>query len=115
MRSYPGLAQGDRLTQQAMVCAAIAMAHQVAGKATRDALFLGAFPSSDLPRIVIAGAATSLALGWVFSRLLSRLGPRRVVPVGFLLSAVVQASAWQLQPVFPRVVAATMYLHMVAF
>ena len=47
-----------------MVCAALAMAHQVASKATRDALFLSAFPSSDLPRIVIAGAGASLALGY---------------------------------------------------
>ncbi len=107
--------KNDNLTRQAMVCAALGMAHQVAGKATRDALFLSAFPSSDLPRIVISGAAASLALGWLFSRLLSKFGPRRVVPAGFLLSAVVQAAAWQMQPVFPKVVAAVMYLHLVAF
>ena len=106
--------KNDNLTRQAMVCAAIAMAHQVAGKATRDALFLSAFPSSDLPRIVISGAAASLALGWIFSRLLSRFGPRRVVPCGFVLSAAVQAVAWQMQPVFPRFVAAAIYLHLVA-
>ncbi|HEY3441688.1 MAG TPA: hypothetical protein VGK29_13075 [Paludibaculum sp.] len=105
----------DKLTRQAMLCAGIAMAHQVASKATRDALFLGAFASSDLPRIVIAGAAASLALGWVFSRLLSAFGPRRVVPAGFVLSALVQALAWKLQPEFPKLVAAGMYLHLVAF
>lgn len=107
--------KNDNLTRQAMVCAALAMAHQVASKATRDALFLSAFPSSDLPRIVIAGAGASLALGWIFSRLLSRFGPRVVVPAGFVLSALVQAAAWQLQPVFSKFVAAAMYLHLVAF
>jgi MFS family permease len=107
--------KNDNLTRQAMICAAIAMAHQVASKATRDALFLGAFPSTDLPRIVIAGAGASLVLGWLFSRLLSRFGPRRVVPAGFVLSAIVQAAAWQLEPTYPRFVAAAMYLHLVAF
>lgn len=105
----------DNLTQRAMICAALAMAHQVASKATRDALFLGAFPSSDLPRIVISGAAVSLALGWIFSRLLSRFGPRHVVPAGFVVSAAIQALAWQMQPIFPRFVAAAVYLHLVAF
>ena len=83
----------NKLTRQAMLCAAVAMAHQVAGKATRDALFLSAFPVSDLPRMVIGGAVASLALGWLFSLLLRRFGPRLVVPAGFVLSAAVQAVA----------------------
>ena len=49
-----------------MLCAALIVAHQVAGKATRDALFLSVFSASDLPKMVMVAATLSLALGWVF-------------------------------------------------
>ncbi len=98
-----------------MLCAGIMMAHQVAGKATRDALFLSAYSASDLPRMVIAAALVSLLLGGLFSVLLSRFGPRRVVPAAFALSALIQTLAWHLQARSPGLVAVGMYLHIVGF
>lgn len=105
----------DELTRRAMLCSALMMAHQVAGKATRDALFLSAFPASNLPRMVIAAAVVSLLLGGAFSLLLTRFGPRRVVPGAFVLSAMIQVLAWHLQTRFLGPVAAGMYLHIVGF
>lgn len=107
--------RADSLTRTAMLCAALMMAHQVAGKATRDALFLTAFPIRDLPRMVIAAAVLSLILGFLFSRILGRYGPRRVIPAAFALSSLLQFVAWSLITTAPRFVAVAMYLHIVAF
>jgi hypothetical protein len=108
--------RGDgALTRAAMAGAAIMMAHQVAGKATRDAYFLSAYPASDLPRMVMAAAAVSLALGLLFAALLRRIGPRRAVPAAFAVSAVLQAVQYALQPAFPNFVAVSVYLHIVGF
>src|SRR5690349_5685939 len=59
------------------------MAHQVAGKATRDGLFLSCFSPADLPKVVIGAALISVLLGLAFARLLSRIGPMGLVPAAF--------------------------------
>ena len=98
-----------------MLCAGLMMAHQVAGKSTRDAFFLTYYAPTDLAKMFVAGALASLALGWVFSRALSRFGPRRVVPGAFVLSALIQFGGWLLMNEAPRLVVVAMYLHIVAF
>jgi hypothetical protein len=103
------------LTRAAMAGAAIMMAHQVAGKAARDAFFLSAYPPGDLPRMVIAAAAASVLLGLLFSALLRRVGPRRAVPGACALSALLHALQYALQPAFPNFIAVGVYLHIVAF
>ena len=77
-----------------MTVAAVMLAHQVAGKAVRDALFLGAMPVTDLPRMVILAALLSVAAVPVYSHLLAWAGPRRLVPAGFLLSALAHVGEW---------------------
>ena len=99
----------------AMLGAALMMAHQVAGKATRDALFLTVFPVRDLPRMVIAAAVLALVLGFLFSRILGRFGPRHVVPTAFGISALIQLVAFFFVDAAPRLVAVAMYLHIVSF
>lgn len=59
------------------------VAHQVAGKALRDGLFLSRFAPSDLPKVVAASAVVAVLLGLGFARILARFGPLRVVPIAF--------------------------------
>jgi len=105
----------DRLTYIAMAGAALMLAHQVAGKAARDGLFLARYEASALPKIVLAAAGVALLLGWLFSLLLKRYTPQRVVPVGLLLSGVLQAAEWLFLDRAVDVVVVVVYLHLVGF
>jgi len=77
-----------------MVVSCLMLAHQVAGKAARDALFLSQFNVSYFPMIVIAGSAVSIAGGLVNSRLLQAFTPARMVPWGFLFSGALHFAEW---------------------
>lgn len=90
------------------------IAQQVAGKVARDALFLSSFPATYLPRAVVAGALLSLLAVLATSRLMARVGPRRLVPAAFALNGVLFGVEWVLAPQFPGVVAAAIYLHTAA-
>jgi hypothetical protein len=68
--------------------AALIMAHQVAGKAVRDGLFLSQFSPTSLPSIMGAAALFSVLLGLLFARRMSRLGPERIVPAAFAIGGV---------------------------
>lgn len=89
--------------------------HQLAAKAARDGLFLSRFPVTELPKIVAAAAVLSIILGLVFSRLLSRFSPARVVPYAVLLSGLMHAAEYVLLPSFRDAVVTFSYLHMVGF
>jgi hypothetical protein len=93
-----------------MVVAGLMLAHQVASKAVRDAAFLGAWSAEALPAMVIATAVAVVLAVPLYARLLSRFGPRGVVPAGFLLSAAAHAVEWQLSSRNPWV-AVAIYLH----
>lgn len=105
----------DRLTYIAMAGAALMLAHQVAGKAARDGLFLSRYEPSALPRIVLLAAGVSLLLGWLFGLLLKRFSPRRVVPGALLLSGVLQVIEWFFLDRALDVVVVVVYLHLVGF
>lgn len=96
-----------------MAVAAFMLAHQVAGKAARDALFLAEFGARDLPKIVAVAALTAIALSLLFSRGLARFGPRVAVPLAFLLSAALHAGEWLLIDRFAKPVVIGAYLHIV--
>jgi hypothetical protein len=93
-----------------MLVAGLMLAHQVASKAVRDAAFLGAWRAEALPAMVIATAVAVVLAVPLYARLLSRFGPRVVVPAGFLLSAVGHAVEWRLSSRNPWV-AVAIYLH----
>jgi len=105
----------DRATRRAVVVAAVTaalmIAFQTAAKATRDALFLSTFPVETLPTMVIVAALLSLTLALASARLLTRLGPARVVPVAFGASAVLLVGEWALTPASRELVAVVFYLH----
>jgi ATP/ADP translocase len=96
----------------AMLTAAAMIAHQVGGKATRDALYLSHFNVTSLPYIFIASALFSLGMVVLFSRLLTRFGPARVLPAAFGTSALLLFGEGALLAHYPRVTAVAFYLHM---
>jgi hypothetical protein len=93
-----------------MAVAGCMIAHHVAAKAVRDAVFLAAWPATALPAIVIATAVLAVTAVPVYARLLSRFGPRTVVPAGFILSSAAHVVEWQLSSTNPWV-AVLIYLH----
>ncbi|MFN0152546.1 MAG: hypothetical protein ACKVU1_17730, partial [bacterium] len=104
-------ARARALTLSATLCAASMIAQQVAGKATRDTLFLSNFNVSALPFMLIGAAAVSLVVIFVASRGLSLHSPARFVPIAFAASALLQLGEWWLLPHAPRPTAVLIYLH----
>lgn len=98
-----------------MLGAGVLMAHQVAGKAARDAIFLSNFDPKSLPAMMAAAALTAALLGVASSRVLSRMTPARVVHWAFAASAVLQLAEWRLLAVDPKIASVAVYLHLVAF
>jgi ATP/ADP translocase len=93
-----------------MVAAGVMLAHQTASKAVREAVFLSGPGVTRLPSMVMVTALVVIALVPVYSRLLARYGPRVVVPLGFLASAVFHLIEWRL-PAGRAWVAVVVYLH----
>lgn len=96
-----------------MLAAGLMMAHQVAGKAARDSIYLSTFPVSDLPKVVMAAAAVALLLTFVSARAMSAYGPRKVVPAGFVLSAFLHAAEYAVIGKAPDITAVLVYMHIV--
>lgn len=105
----------SRATDYAILTAVVIIAHQVAGKATRDALFLTHYNITDLPKAVILGAVCSILAVLAMSRLLPRRGPVNIVPLAFALSAALFIAEWYFLNFAPRLVALLLYLHMAMF
>lgn len=100
----------------AATTAAVAMiAHQVGGKATRDAFFLSNFDVTSLPTMVIAAAVVSIVAVLFITGAMTRLGPSRVVLTGFVASAALHGLEWFLSGTAPRAVAVIIYLHTAVF
>jgi hypothetical protein len=99
----------------AMLAAGALVAQQVAGRATRDALFLSSFPVSALPLAMIGSAVASALAVLGFSAALSRRSPARVVPLAVAAGTVLLLAEWGLSLVQPRLAAVAVYLHMATF
>lgn len=92
--------------------AASIIALQVAGKATRDSVFLGNQAAEALPGAMLVSALASLVAAYWVSRWMGRAGPQRVAPrllalttLGFVGLAVAQPSA-------PKPIAYLLFVHM---
>ena len=107
--------QDSRALLFALFAATTMIAHQVAGKATRDALFLSNFDITNLPKMVIAAAFSSMAGVLLMSWLLSRISPITLVPAAFGLSAVFFIGEWLLLDYQPGIASIVLYLHMAIF
>lgn len=99
----------------ALIAATTMIAQQVAGKATRDALFLSNFDVTNLPKVVIAAAIASIAGVLVISRLLSVISPIKLIPVVFGLSSLLYIGEWFLLEYRPGITSIALYLHMAVF
>src|SRR5215831_9802965 len=78
----------------ASVGAAAMIACQVAGKATRDALFLSYFPVNWLPFIAIIASLLSIAVGFLTARLMTAVAPSLLIPRLFFLSSILHLIEW---------------------
>ena len=112
------MSSADRATKTAVVSAVITaaamIAFQMAAKATRDALFLSTFDVSALPRMVMVSALLSMAVALLASRWMTAIGPARLVPAAFAVSAALLVVWWVLVGQFRRPVAVALYLHYAA-
>lgn len=112
----PAEARLDRaILIAAMLSAGTLVAQQVAGKATRDALFLSSFHVRSLPLIMMGSAALSVLAVFGFSRAFTAHTPARVLPPALALSAVLLLAEWAMSGPFPRLCAVLVYLHMAFF
>ena len=93
-----------------MLCAATVTAQFVAGKAARDALYLGHLDVSTLPVMVMATAAFSILLAFGSSKALRMLSPARLVPTAFFINAVMLLLEWPLVRFAPAIGAPIVYL-----
>lgn len=99
----------------AAIASAAMIAQQVAGKATRDALFLSSFGVRALPGMMAGSAVVSLLGVLWFSRLLMRYTPGRVVPAGFAVGGAILLAIWVLSFGAPRLAAIGLYLYSALF
>ncbi len=100
--------------RQAVLAAGLMMAWQVAGKATRDTLFLAVFPPSALPAAVGASAVLAILIAILVARLLRSCGPARVIPAAYLAGAVLHGGEYLLLARYPQVIGAFVYLHVMS-
>lgn len=95
----------------ATAASAVMVAFQLAGKATRDALYLSTYGVAALPRMVILAAGLSTLVAIVLSKVLSRIGPGRLVPHLFALSGTLLLIEWFLAGRFHSITAVLFYIH----
>lgn len=103
-----------RTALTAAITSAAIISYQVAAKATRDALFLSSYDFSALPFMMIGSAVLSIILAGLTSRVMARLGPARVMPIGFLVSAALLLVEWGLSGPYRKFTAVAVYLHYAA-
>jgi AAA family ATP:ADP antiporter len=93
-----------------MLGAAAVSGQFIAGKATRDALFLSNLDVTLLPMVVMATSAFSILLVAVGSKMLVRLTPVVFVPLAFAINAAFLLGEWLLAPLAPAATAYAVYL-----
>jgi ATP/ADP translocase len=94
-----------------MAVAALMIAQHIAGKATRDALFLSYFDVAQLPKLMMASAVLSVVAVVAMSRALARYGPARLIPGLFLASGALLAGQWVMAEFRPGLAAIAIYIH----
>src|SRR5687767_343414 len=99
----------------AAVASGALVAQIVAGKATRDTLFLTHFGLKLLPAAMIGAALLSSLSVIGISRALTKYGPARIVPVTFGLGAVLFLAEWWLCLRDEHVASVVVYAHTAVF
>src|SRR5262245_34460125 len=109
------LPQHPRALVTAMLGAAAVTAQFVAGKASRDALYLNNLDVTTLPGMVVATSILSIGLVVVSSQALRRVQTRVFVPSIFLVSALLLMLEAFLVSSNPTLAARLVYLHISGF
>jgi AAA family ATP:ADP antiporter len=86
----------------------------VTAKSTRDALFCAYFPTAELPKTMMAGAALSALFALATARVARHWGPARVLPPLLCVNALAFAAEHALLASAPRAVTLLIYLHVSA-
>jgi ATP:ADP antiporter, AAA family len=94
----------------AMICSGAVSAQFIAGKATRDALYLANLEVTTLPAIVVTTAVVSILLVFASSRGLQKVAPVTFVPVAFAISGLLLIASWFLAYSMPVLAARLVYL-----
>ncbi len=102
-------AQNRALWSQ-IVVSALLVAALVAGKATRDALFLARFGSEALPRAMAVASILALVSAFVASALMRRHGPLRSTNILVLTSAALLAGEAATYHAAPELVVPLLYI-----
>ena len=109
----------DRDTRLTVLTGSLAslfmIAFQMAGKATRDAIFLSTFTYESLPAMVIVASAVSLVAALLVGRFGARVDPARWIPIAFAVSAALTVVEWLLVDTMRPVVAVALFLHFSGF
>ena len=93
-----------------MICSGAVSAQFIAGKATRDALYLAHLDVTTLPAMVVVTAAVSILLVIASSRSLRAITPGTFVSAAFVISATLLLGCWLLLESAPRLAAQVVYL-----
>jgi AAA family ATP:ADP antiporter len=112
--NWLGSGADARSAAAAIAAATVIITFQLAGKATRDALFLSTFGIARLPPIVIAAAVLSAGLAVLLARVMAQSRPGRLMPRLFALSALLLVLEWILAAQARRPAAILVYLHFTA-
>lgn len=99
----------------AAVASGSLVGQHVAGKATRDTLFLTHFGLGLLPAAMIGAALVSSVAVIGISRLLTRYSPARMVPIIFGVGAALFLGEWYLALHDERAAAIAVYVHTAIF
>src|SRR5262245_10887018 len=100
----------DSALTTAMICSGAVSAQFIAGKATRDALYLANLDVTTLPAMVVVTAGFSIFLVFASSKGLRKVAPGTFVPVAFAVSAALLLASWVLTFVMPALAAQAVYL-----
>lgn len=95
----------------AMAGAGAMIAFQVAGRATRDALFLSSHPVTQLPAMLIATAVLAAPLIVFVGAIMRRTGPARVIPAAYAVSAAIVLAIWAASFRFEGIASIALFLH----
>src|SRR5262245_29613059 len=94
----------------AMICSGAVSAQFIAGKATRDALYLAHLDVTTLPVMVMVTAVVSILLVIASSRTLRSVTPGAFMPAAFAASAALLFGSWFILDWAPRLAAQAVYL-----
>lgn len=108
------LPERDQAVLLGAAAAGLLVSQQVAGRATRDALFLSSYPASALPLVMMAASLVSVGVALGAARLLAARGPRRAVEILVTANAALLLLEFLVVSWSLRVAAVLVYLQVAA-